>query len=229
MIQDIVPNPFVGHEIVSRLVGTLVRRGFDETRMCQLAGLIVEVLRTGLEKERNTRAEAIFRHEVSAGTIQFRLRLDDRDWRMPFHLETSEPDSARQLLSASGGPLQKSLFAPIYENEFNRDERDVAVYLDGDEALAWWHRNVARTQYGIQGWKKGKIYPDFIFAVETEGSIDASPSWKPKVPISTTPTRNTSVACCRFFRTTLRGTTAFPAVNWNWCRKTVNPFNALSS
>lgn len=45
----------------------------------------------------------------------------------------------------------------------------MAVYLDGEKALAWWHRNVARTQYGIQGWKKAKIYPDFIFAVQSEG------------------------------------------------------------
>jgi len=35
--------------------------------------------------------------------------------------------------------------------------------------LIWWHRNAARTQYGIQGWKKAKIYPDFIFAVQGEG------------------------------------------------------------
>ena len=170
MILDIVPNPFVGQEIVSQLVDALVRRSFDETKLGQLASLIVEVLRTELEKERNTRAEAIFRREVAAGTIQFRLRLDGRDWRMPFHIETTEPEDARQLLRTSGGPLQKSLFAPVYENEFNRDEREVAVYLDGEEALAWWHRNIARRQYGIQGWKKGKVYPDFIFAVETEGN-----------------------------------------------------------
>ena len=170
MHLDIVPNPFVGREIVGRLVNALMSRGFDKTKLGQLADLIVEVLRTKLEKKRNAKAEAIFRREVAAGTIQFRLRLDGRDWRMPFHIETSEPEKARQLVSASGGPLQKSLFAPIYENELNRDERDVAIYLDGDEALAWWHRNVARRQYGIQGWKKGKIYPDFIFAVETGGS-----------------------------------------------------------
>ena len=172
MILDIVPNPFVGQEIVARLVDALVRRGFDEAKLGQLASLIVDVLRTQLEKERNARAEAIFRREVVAGTIQFRLRLDRHDWRMPFHIETTEPENARQLLSASGGPLQKSLFAPVYENELNRDEREVAVYLDGEQVLAWWHRNVARRQYGIQGWKKGKIYPDFIFAVETEGSED---------------------------------------------------------
>ena len=36
--------------------------------------------------------------------------------------------------------------------------------LDGDAAVQWWHRNVARTGYGLQGWKRGRIYPDFIFA-----------------------------------------------------------------
>ena len=42
------------------------------------------------------------------------------------------------------------------------------VYLDGKAALTWWHRNVARTQYGIQGWKRHKVYPDFVFAVRLD-------------------------------------------------------------
>ena len=60
--------------------------------------------------------------------------------------------------------------APLYEGHFNRDEQDVAVYLDGEAAVTWWHRNVARTQYGIQGWKKRRIYPDFIFAVRSDSA-----------------------------------------------------------
>lgn len=88
---------------------------------------------------------------------------------MPFTVETTEPETARQLVRKTGGPLEKSLFAPVYENELNSDERDVAVYLDGEKALTWWHRNVARAQYGLQGWRKAKIYPDFIFAVQKDG------------------------------------------------------------
>ncbi len=85
---------------------------------------------------------------------------------MPFTVETTEPDTARQLVGKSGGPLERSLFAPIYESEFNTDERAVAVYLDAEKALVWWHRNVARAQYGMQGWRRPRIYPDFVFAVE---------------------------------------------------------------
>ena len=169
MISDIVPNPFVGREIVGATLAALRARGFDDAKLGLLASLIVEELRKGLDAARNTRAGALFKAEVAAGRIQFRLRLDGRNWRMPFSIETTEPENARQLLNRAGGPLEKSLFAPVYENELNSDERDVAVYLDGEKTLAWWHRNVARTQYGIQGWKKAKIYPDFIFAVQRQG------------------------------------------------------------
>ena len=170
MVSDIVPNPFVGREIVGRLMAALKARGFDDGKLGALASLIVEELRKGLDAARHDRAEAHFKSEVAAGRIQFRLRLDGRNWRMPFSVETTEAENARQLLSRTGGALEKSLFAPVYEAELNGDERDVAVYLDGEKALTWWHRNVARTQYGIQGWRKAKIYPDFIFAVQDAGS-----------------------------------------------------------
>ncbi|MFN3585393.1 DEAD/DEAH box helicase [Phenylobacterium sp.] len=169
MITDLVPNPFVGREIVGRMLDALRARGFDEAKLGRSASLIVEELRKGLDAERDARAEAFFKAEVAAGRIQFRLRLDGRNWRMPFGVETTEPEGARQLVNRAGGALEKSLFAPVYESELNKDERDVAVYLDGEKALTWWHRNVARTQYGLQGWRKAKIYPDFIFAVRRDG------------------------------------------------------------
>jgi len=170
MISDILPNPFVGREVVGRLLDALHARGFDEAKIGQCASLITAELRRGLDSARVARAEALFKAEVQAGRVQFRLRLDGRNWQMPDTMETTEPENARQILSKTGGPLEKSLFAPVYEAELNKDERDVAVYLDGEQALSWWHRNVARSQYGIQGWKKAKIYPDFIFAVQSAGA-----------------------------------------------------------
>lgn len=169
MISDIVPNPFVGREIVGRLLAALESRGFDAYRIGGLTTLIVEELRRGLDAERAVKAETNFKSDVRAGRIEFKLRLDGKNWRMPFTIETTELETGRQLVGKSGGPLERSLFAPVYESEFNGDERDVAVYLDGEKALIWWHRNVARAQYGMQGWRRAKIYPDFIFAVQTLG------------------------------------------------------------
>ena len=54
---------------------------------------------------------------------------------MPVEVDTTEAPDARQLVSGGGGPLQKNLFAPVYESKFNRAEREVAVYLDGEGTL----------------------------------------------------------------------------------------------
>ncbi|MGE0714313.1 MAG: DEAD/DEAH box helicase [Alphaproteobacteria bacterium] len=169
MISDIVLNPFVGREIVGRLEAGLRARGFDDGKLGALASLIVERLRIGLDHARTRQAEALFKAEVAAGRVQFRLRIDGKNWKMPFTMETVLPEDARQLVGKTGAALRKSLFAPVYEAEFNNAEREIAVYLDAEATLAWWHRNVARAQYGVQGWKKARIYPDFIFAVQSAG------------------------------------------------------------
>lgn len=169
MISDIVPNPFVGREIVARVIDRLLERGFDAAKIGGLSNLIIEELRRGLDAERTRRAEAHFKAAVAAGRIQFRLRVDGKNWRMPFQVETTEPENAIQLTSKTGGPLERSLFLPVYQSELNGEERDVAVYLDADKALVWWHRNVAREHYGVQGWRRARIYPDFIFAARRDG------------------------------------------------------------
>jgi len=163
-IGDIVLNPFVARAVVGKMLAALRVRGFDDEKIGRHAGLILDELRRDLDAERTARAEALFRAGVAAGRIQFRLRLDSQNWQMPKQIETAQPANAPQLVNQNGGPLERSLFAPVYHAELNGEERDVAVHLDASATVEWWHRNVARTQYGLQGWKRSRIYPDFIFA-----------------------------------------------------------------
>ena len=175
MISDIVPNPFIGYEIVEKLLRILLNDlKFEKNQLGDFTSLIIEELRRGLISERSKMAEKLFKNRVSSGQFQFRLKQDNSNWRMPFFIETKEPEDGRQLLGNLGGALERSLFSPVYESEFNQDERKVAIYLDSESTLNWWHRNVARTQYGIQGWERSRIYPDFIFSVkklETKNQI----------------------------------------------------------
>ena len=168
IISDIVPNPFVARDIVGGIVQSLRQRGFDDARIGRRSGLIIDTLRKALDAERSRRAEALFRLDVKGGRIQFRLRLDGRNWKMPRHTTTMEPAGARVLAGMDGNPVKASLFSPFHEADLNAEERGVAVMLDEAESIRWWHRNVAKSQYGLQGWKRGRIYPDFIFAVSRD-------------------------------------------------------------
>ena len=81
----------------------------------------------------------------------------------------------------SGGPLEMSLFSPVYEDDLNTLEAEFACYLDEARALRWWHRNVAKSGgYWLQGWKKHRVYPDFIFAHERSGTTNRILVWETK-------------------------------------------------
>lgn len=167
MVSDIVPNAWWARGIVGKVLAGLEAKGMGDKVLGERSGLIVEELRKWLALQRSTRAEALFRGEVAAGRVQFRLRTDGRNWHLPKEAETFEPEGAPRLPGSDGMNLERSLFWPIYQGDFSsHDERDIAVYLDGDKALTWWHRNVARSHYALQGWRREKIYPDFIFAVQ---------------------------------------------------------------
>jgi type III restriction enzyme len=164
VISDLVPNPFVARGIIAAMKTALEQRGFDPVKLGGASGVIIDTLRLALVKERDLRAEALFRQDVQAGRIQFRLRLDGNNWQMPAHIGTTEPQASPHLTGSDGGALVRSLYSPVLRNELNGEEQNVAVHLDGEAAVKWWHRNVAKTNYGLQGWKRGRIYPDFIFA-----------------------------------------------------------------
>ena len=44
----------------------------------------------------------------------------------------------------------------------------MATYLDRQERLFFWYRNRARKDYYVQGWKRGRIYADFVVTLRPD-------------------------------------------------------------
>ena len=172
IVSDLVPNAWVARELVGELLKHLKAKGFDDAKFGALSSLILEETRKHLAAERDRLAEAKFMDDVTAERVQFRLRTDTHNWKMPAELPTDLPPDAATLVRPSGNAIDKSLFAPAYREDYNGDEKEFACYLDENAALKWWHRNVARAGYFVQGWKPHRVYPDFIFALRREGKAE---------------------------------------------------------
>ncbi|MGI9345174.1 MAG: DEAD/DEAH box helicase [Gammaproteobacteria bacterium] len=176
-ISDIIPNPWLARETVGRVLAGLHSKKMSADQIGKMSALINEELRKWLLKQRDSKAETYFRKEVDAGRIQFRLRSDGRlnfvNWKMPDKTQTGQTSGSSQLLSGTGSALERSLFSPMYAGDMNTSEQEVAVYLDGQQAVQWWHRNVARNHYFLQGWRRDKIYPDFICSVQASKAGNA--------------------------------------------------------
>lgn len=168
-VADFVPNAFVAWSIVEATLSRLRARGWSEETIGKLSGFILKQLQDALANERERQAAAIFKEGLESGRISFKLHGDQRDWTAPFEIETTLPDYSRVLEDAAGRALSRSLFVPVYAAEFNDEESRFALYLDSENAVQWWHRNgVKGGNYALRGWRRGNVYPDFLFAALTE-------------------------------------------------------------
>jgi len=170
-LLDVAPNPWLVWAWLDVVLARLLAR-YDARAIAASCDTLIEQLRLDLQKERDRLAQAVFEDLVKKGMIQFRLRSDRCDYQLPQEFTLQQTGKPRKLTRSDGfSDIEKSLLAPALQSpDMNEFEAAFAGYLDEQKALQWWHRNVAKTQYGLQGWKQHKVYPDFVFGFLTEGN-----------------------------------------------------------
>ena len=168
-ISDIVLNPWVAYELAKRLELALLSKGWSGEQMDAQYFNIVEQFRKALQKESDQQAEKIFKENLKNGKITFNLRSDDLfSWSMPKTI-TSIKDKA-PIYRNDTRQMQKNLFEYVVDDgSYNDAEKGVAVMLDEHRMVDWWFRNCAQDRgYHLQGWRSGRIYPDFIFFLNSK-------------------------------------------------------------
>jgi type III restriction enzyme len=168
-ILDVIPNPWIGYEIGKRAIDIFLSK-YDEKIVTNNLVFIIEELRKYLEKERDRLAEQVFRGLIEQKILWFFLLFDKGGYKLPSRIKVKK--ISKSLIRQNNTPIQRSLFDFVPDEEFNEMEKSVAIYLDEQEKLLWWYRNLSRQDYYVQGWKKHKIYPDFIFADTDEKKQD---------------------------------------------------------
>jgi len=168
-ILDIVPNPWISFEIGGKVIDMFLMK-YDKKIVINNLVYIIEELRKYLEKERDKLAEQVFRDLIEQKVLWFFLLFEKGGYKLPSRIRVKR--NSKSLVRNDNTPIQRSLFDIVPEEEFNEMEKSVAIYLDEQERLLWWYRNLSRQDYYVQGWKKHKIYPDFIFADTNEPKQD---------------------------------------------------------
>ena len=164
-LLDIVPNAWWAWDWVDQVSARMTARGIGEPALAASSASLLERLRVDIEAERDRLAHQTFEDALARGLLEFRLRADACDYEIPKEFALELAGKPQALMRDDNGLVEKSLFEPaLTAMTDNGLERDVACYVDGQSAVRWWHRNVARSQYGLQGWKRHKVYPDFVFA-----------------------------------------------------------------
>ena len=108
----------------------------------------------------------VFAELLESGTMRFLVVTDALEFnRLPRRIDTAIKKQANR---EDGGQYLLNLFERTNEDDLNGLENKVATYLDQQERLFFWYRNRPRKDYYVQGWKRGRIYADFIFTLRTD-------------------------------------------------------------
>jgi len=169
-ICDIVPNPWKAHEFAQKVLTHLAKK-YHHKLIANNFVFIIEELRKQLQREQDRLAENVFRRMLDSDQMRFLVIGEKFDFTFPKSINVKT--TAKTLNRKDGQQLELSLFEFVPEDEFNETEKAVAWYLEGQKRLFFWYRNRSRQDYVIQGWRKHKIYPDFIFtATASEDKVD---------------------------------------------------------
>jgi len=169
-LSNIVPNPWVAYKLAKKILAKLVSI-HGESRVSENFSFIIEESKRQISQQRDALAEVIFNDLLKHGLIRFMVVSEDLGYKLPKKILV--PTNTEYLRRPDGSPMQLSLFEFVAKDSFTHElERPVAYFLDDQTKLFFWYRNEARRDYGLQAWKKGKIYPDFIFTVTDEKQKD---------------------------------------------------------
>lgn len=160
-ILDLVPNPWIAFDMAKKVIDIFLKK-YDEQILANNLVFIIDELRKHLEKERDRLGESVFREQIFKKAMFFFLLHGKGGYELPSRIKVKK--NSKPLVRNDYTSLQRSLFEFVEEEKFNDAEKAVALYLDEQEKLLWWYRNLSRIDYYLQGWKKNKIYPDFILS-----------------------------------------------------------------
>ena len=159
-LLDVMPNPWRGYEVIRRTFDALLEK-YPSEHVAGSYVFVLDELRKHLEGEQDRLSRGVFEALLDAGTMRFIVVADELGFnRLP--REIQQPFESKQANRMDGSPYQRDLLERTAEDDLNGLEHKVATYLDQQERLFFWYRNRARKDYFVQGWKRGRIFADFI-------------------------------------------------------------------
>tara|TARA_B110001450_G_C17665238_1_gene499247 strand:- start:155 stop:2743 length:2589 start_codon:yes stop_codon:yes gene_type:complete len=164
-LTDKIPNAFEARRILDEAIKSLKAKDLDDKLIALNGHALVRQIKDHAFKWLLQESEALFVSKLQSNEITLKLiaaPLEKLNWEMG--------DERQVFKDADEDPAigwAKAIFQPPYKSNFNGLEKNVALYVNKSEAVKWWHRLGTRgTEYAVQGWKRHKIYPDFLVLKE---------------------------------------------------------------
>lgn len=157
-----IHNPWQAARIIDEVLFEL-DKNYDKKQLAINSVFIVEEIKKDAFKWFLEKSESVFKEKLGNKEIFMRLvsyEADKFNWKMPSEIEVSVGVNEAPIAA-----FEKNIFEPQFMSVFNGFESKIASYINSRDAVKWWHRLAVRgSEYAVCGWRKEKLYPDFLIA-----------------------------------------------------------------
>jgi type III restriction enzyme len=148
-------------EIVERVIERVLKVNPELTKKLSLVKFELRQRIAGfVERETDRVTHKTFDKLFNEKKLCFYLQCVDTRFEIPPKVDLRS--KTKKLTHYDGDQIQQSLF-DIVPDDLNEYEKAIALYLDTCPQVLWWYRNlVGPESFSIQGYKRPRIYPDFV-------------------------------------------------------------------
>ncbi|MBU6339178.1 MAG: DEAD/DEAH box helicase family protein [Rickettsiales bacterium] len=166
-LMDKVPNPWHATRIINETLKNLKTK-FSDIIIAFNSVYIVDEIKKDCFAWVLEKSENIFKNKLESKTIFLKLVCEpfsNLNWEVEDLINVNIQSNESRI------ELEKNIFQPQYKSLYNNYEYQIASYINKSEAVKWWHRlGVKGTEYYVQGWKRDKIFPDFLIKLQNDDS-----------------------------------------------------------
>lgn len=165
-VTDIIENAFLARQKVDEYIEELLK-GIGEIQLKTHFGFIVSQIVEMFIKIKLKQEEDIFDKLNSSRKIV--LAVSDSE-----QIGYCIPEKDEIIVGREENYYKYYLYDDADIRSMNNLEKEVGNILDSQDKILWWFKNKVRKDwFSVQGWRKGKIYPDFIAAKKNnKGGLD---------------------------------------------------------
>ena len=163
-LADVAPNVWLAEKFISSVLASLRKQVESDDELFVRRYNLSETIKHRFADLVENEAQNLFVDKLKKDDIRFELLAKD-GFELPQTVKKLIDSDDEPLFRRHGDALEKSLHEKIYAKEFNGLEKDCAIHLDGHDAIKWWHRLAAKSDYALQGWRRNRVYPDFVACV----------------------------------------------------------------
>ena len=170
---NFIPNPWEAGRIFDETISALKDKNISDKKIYLNRSYLLESMEEDIRKQIDTLSEKIFTDKLKNGSLCFKIFKHhiNINWKMGYEIDFIVSTNDKVLRREDDSDFQISLFDKTYQRHYNELEKQVAWYLDEQDAVKWWHRMVAKQDYHLQGWQKRKVYPDFLAFISPDNKI----------------------------------------------------------